>query len=206
MPSWRRGLFGAVTWSLALAPGGPIPADRPAIVIAAAGSPVWLDPQRALFFDAPSILLVVRNEHTEPVNYHLRIWIFDDRSHLKGTVGYCTEHLLDRATRARVFVPLDMRGVTLRDRAVVSVVRAASARRSWRLQQTDSEQLAAAEAAATGLRAQLSFERSDMAVEWQCPPEPVAQPRMPAQIWRADLPVALTFRAGPHVRGGSGER
>jgi hypothetical protein len=164
MSSWRLGLFWTVAWTLVLAPGDLISADRPAIVIAAVGSPVWLDPQRALLFDSPGISLMVRNEHSEPVNYALRIWIFDDRARLRGTVDYCTGEVLDRSTRGRVFVPLDIRGVSLRDHAVVAVVGAASARRSWRLQQTDSDQLAGAEAAAKALRGQLSFERSDVAV------------------------------------------
>lgn len=169
MASWRLGLFCTVAWTLVLAPSDLISADRSAIVIAAAGSPVWLDPQRAILFDSPGISLMVRNEHSESVSYAIRIWIFDDRSRLRGTVEHCTREVLERSTRGRVFVPLDIRGVTLRDHAVVAVVGAASARRSWRLQQTESDQLAAALAAAKGLPGHLAFERNDVGVEWQCP-------------------------------------
>ena len=169
MASWRLGLFCTVAWTLVLAPSDLISADRSAIVIATAGSPVWLDPQRAILFDSPGISLMVRNEHSESVNYTLRIWIFDDRSRLRGTLEHCTREVLDRSTRGLVFVPLDIRGVTLRDHAVVAVVGAASARRSWRLRQTESDQLAAALAAAKGLPGHLSFERNDVGVEWQCP-------------------------------------
>ena len=169
MAFWRIGLICTVAWTFVLAPGGLISADRDAIVITPVGSPVWLDPLRALLFDSPGVLVMVRNEHNEPVTYALRIWIFDDRWQLRGTVDHCVQDVLDRSTRGRVFVSLDsIRGVTLRDHAVVAVVGAASPRRSWRLQQTDREQLAAALAAAKDLPGRLSFERSDPGIEWQC--------------------------------------
>jgi hypothetical protein len=169
MVSWRTGLLCTVVWTVVFSPGDLMSADRAAIVIAPVGSPLWLDPQRAFLFDSPGISLMVRNEHSEPVSYALRIWIFDDEARLRGTVDYCTREVIDRSTRGRVFVPLDIRGVTLRDRAVVAVVAAASAHRSWRLQQSDSDQLAAALSAAKGLQGRLAFDREDVAVDWHCP-------------------------------------
>lgn len=169
MVSWRIGLLCTLVWTVAFSTGDSRSADRAAIVIAPDGSPLWLDPQRAFLFDSPGVSVVIRNEHSEPVSYALRIWLFDDETRLKGTVDYCTREVMDRATRGRVFVPLDIRGVTLRDRAVVAVVAAASARRSWRLQQTDGDQLAAALSAAKGLQGRLAFEREDVSADWQCP-------------------------------------
>ena len=166
---FRIGLLFTIVWTVALSPGDLMSADRAAIVIAPAGSPLWLDPQRAFLFDSPGVSLMIRNEHSEAVSYALRIWIFDDAARLRGTVDYCTREVMDRSTRGRVFVPLDIRGVTLRDRAVVAVVAAASPRRSWRLQQTDGDQLVAALSAAKGLQGRLAFEREDAQVDWQCP-------------------------------------
>ena len=65
-------------------------ADRPARVITPEGSPIWLDPQRTLVFDAPSLTVMLRNEHSQPVNYSLRLWVFDESMHLKGTQDFCT--------------------------------------------------------------------------------------------------------------------
>jgi hypothetical protein len=59
-------------------------ADRPARVITPEDQPIWLDPQRTLVFDAPSLTVMQRNEDSQPVNYALRIWVFNESTHLKG--------------------------------------------------------------------------------------------------------------------------
>jgi hypothetical protein len=174
MPWWQRFARGCLAgWILVLAHGVALEsADRPALVITPEGSPIWLDPQRAVLFDTPAIALMVRNEHGDPVNYALRLWIFDERSRLKGTLDYCTRDVLDRHTRGRILIPLEIQGVTIRDRAVVTVMSASSARDAWRLQQSDTEQFGAALSVSKDLRADLSVVRFDAGPgEWSCPCE-----------------------------------
>ena len=145
-------------------------ADKPATVITPDGSPVWLDSQRSFFFDAPSLWVAWRNELRESVNYALRIWIFDERSQLKGTLDYCGDDILGSHTRGRTLIPVDIPGVTLRDRAVVAVVAAAADKVAWRLRETGSEQIDAALIASKGSPARLSFERDDKySGSWNCP-------------------------------------
>jgi len=145
-------------------------ADRSAIVITPAGSPVWLDPQRSLFFDTPSVWVMWRNEHTEAINYAVRIWVFDERSRLKGTLDHCTYDRLESHTRGRTLIPLDIPGVTLRHRVVVTISSAASGRFVWRLRETESEQLDAALAAFRGSPRPLSLERTGSSpIAWTCP-------------------------------------
>src|SRR5262245_35519882 len=113
MDERRRGSAGYVAWCALLIVCGAIliAPDRPAIVMNPEGSPVWLDSQRSIFFDSPAVAVMVRNEHDESVNYALRIWIFDERSRLKGTQDFCTFDALGSHTRGRVLIPLDFRGV-----------------------------------------------------------------------------------------------
>ena len=111
---------------LALA-GGVTAADRDARAVTPRGSPVWLDPLRALLFDSPSVLVILENQHSQPVSTALRVWIFDPDLRLKASVDYCAIEQLDRRTRGSVLVPLEVSGITLRDRAVVTVARAGSA-------------------------------------------------------------------------------
>ena len=145
-------------------------ADRPAIVITPQGSPVWLDSQRSFLFDTPSVWVGWRNDLSQSVHYALRVWIFDERSQLKGTLDYCDDGTLGSQTRGRTLIPLDIPGVTLRDRAVVAVVSAATDRVAWRLRETDSEQLDAALIASKGSAARLSFARDDKrSGPWTCP-------------------------------------
>jgi hypothetical protein len=119
-------------------------ADRPAYVITPVGSPLWLDPSRAVLFDSPAVSVSVENRHTGPVSFTLRIWIFDSQDRLRGAMDYCVAQTLDRGTRGVFFLPLDIRGVTARDRGVVTVVAAASAEAAWRVEQSTAEQLSAA--------------------------------------------------------------
>ena len=67
---WRR--YPAIRWTVWLtlfACGVALfAADRPARVINPEGSPIWLDPQRTLVFDAPSLTVMQRNEDSQPVN------------------------------------------------------------------------------------------------------------------------------------------
>jgi hypothetical protein len=153
----------------------PTAADRDADVITPDGSPIWLDPLRALFFDSPGVLVMVQNRHSQPVASALRIWIVDARFRLKASVDYCAIEQLGRNTRGSVFVPLEVPGITLRDRVVVTVAAAGSGRAVWRTRQGDADQLAAVRAAAQGWAARLSFERDDNAQDaWSCPCEPPA--------------------------------
>lgn len=131
---------------------------------------MWLDPFRAVFFDTPTIWASVENHHSAPVSYALRIWIFDASSRLKGTADFCSGDTLDRSMRTRVIIPLDVRGVTMRDRAVVTVVAAGSQRAVWTLRESDADQLAAARSASQGSSGRLSLDRRDPgAVAWSCP-------------------------------------
>jgi hypothetical protein len=152
---------------------GPVAADRDARVITPRGSPVWLDPLRALLFDSPGVLVMLENHHSQPVASALRVWIFDADLRLKATVDYCAIDLLDRRRRGSVFVPLGIPGITLRDRAVVIVAAAGSGPTTWRIRESDAEQLLAARAAARGSGAQLTFEREDGGSgAWECPCAP----------------------------------
>ena len=152
---------------------GPIAADRDARAITPSGSPVWLDPWRALLFDNPAVVVMLENRHTAPITATLRIWLFDSGLRLRGSVDYCTQQVLDRHTRGTVFVPLDIPGVTLQDRAVVTVAAVGSGRTVWRLRQSEAGQLAAARAAAEGSTPHLDVTREeDGPGTWECPCDP----------------------------------
>jgi hypothetical protein len=129
-----------------LAAGVADAADRPAYVIVPTGSPVWLDQGSAILFDSPALSVSVENRHTRPVTFTLRIWIFDQNDRLRGVMDYCVAEPLDRAMRGRFFVPLDIRGITARDRGVVTIAAAASSAESWRLDDPAADQLTAARA------------------------------------------------------------
>ena len=147
-----------------------VAADRPAYVITPEGSPVWLDPQRTLVFDAPLVMVMLRNEHSQPVNYALRLWVFDEYSHLKGTQDFCTYDTMGGHSRGRIGVPIAIAGVTLRDRTVVSVTAAGSGRASWSLLEDAGTQLEAALAATRGSAARLTLRRNAVRPgEWKCP-------------------------------------
>jgi hypothetical protein len=154
----------------------PTAADRDADVITPGGSPIWLDPLRALFFDSPGVLVMVQNRHSQPVASALRVWIFDPDLRLKASIDYCASEQLDRRTRGSVFVPLEVSGISLRDRAVITVAGARSAGTdgtTWRIRESDVEQLAAARAAAQGWGGQLTLDREDGgSVAWECPCQP----------------------------------
>jgi hypothetical protein len=199
----RRLIFLAIGSSVLLIAGSLVfgMADRPAIVITPEGSPVWLDPQRSLFFDTPSVWVMWRNEYGEAINYAVRIWVFDERSRLKGTLDYCTYDQLGSHTRGRTLIPLGIPGVTLRDRAVVTISSAASGRLVWRLRETESEQLDAALAAFRGSARPLSLERKESgATEWTCPCDctviETACDRRCASTGRGASACTRTFDAG----------
>jgi hypothetical protein len=167
----RRFAALAAIWCVPLLACGAalLAADRPARVITPQGSPVWLDPQRTLLFDSPAVLVMRRNEFTAPVNYALRIWVVDEHSDVKGTLDYCTYDVIGRDTRGQILIPLEIPGVTLRDRAVVAVSAAASERVSWTLRETDRQQLDAVLATAQGSAGPLTFQRQDTAPGgWSC--------------------------------------
>ena len=178
-----------------------VAADRPAIVINPEGSPVWLDSQRSIFFDSPAVAVMIHNEHSEPVNYALRIWIFDERSRLKGTQDYCTFDVLGSHTRGRILIPLDFRGVTMRDRAVVAVTAVKSGRIAWTLRQAEADQLSEALAASKGSPGRLTADRAETATTtWTCPCECAAIEalcnRSCAETGRAGSSCTRTFDAG----------
>ena len=153
--------------------GGLVAADRDARVITPSGSPIWLDPWRALLFDSPAVVVMLENRHSAPVTSALRLWMFDAALRLKGSVDYCTIEVLERNTRGHVFVPLDIADVSVRDRAVVTVAAVASGHSVWRLRESEAAQLAAARVAANGSPAHLAFEREDgLRDAWNCPCDP----------------------------------
>jgi hypothetical protein len=147
--------------------------DRDARVITPDGSPVWLDPTRAILFDTPTLAIGARNRHSALVTFALRVWVFDSSSKLVGMLDYCAGDALDRDMRGRVLIPVDIRGVTLRDHAVVTVAAASAEGVSWTLHQTAADQLEAARAAARGASGRLTFDRRDRdrAGAWTCPCE-----------------------------------
>jgi hypothetical protein len=174
---WRR--YSATRWTAALTllacSVALFAADRPARVITPEGSPIWLDPQRTLVFDAPSLAVMLRNEHSQPVNYALRLWVFDESTHLKGTQDFCSYDALGGHSRVRLVVPIAIAGVTLRDRTVVSVTAAGSGQISWSLREDERAQLDAARAAARGVTARLTFGREAAGPGgWNCPCDCVA--------------------------------
>jgi hypothetical protein len=169
---WRR--YPATRWTAALTllacSIGLFAADRPARVITPEGSPIWLDPQRTLVFDTPSLMVMLRNEQSEPVNYALRLWVFDESTQLKGTQDFCSYDALGGHSRASIFVPIAIAGVTLRDRTVVSVTTAASGRSRWSLREDARAQLEAAAVTIRGSTAHLTFDREAAKPgEWNCP-------------------------------------
>jgi hypothetical protein len=169
---WRR--YPAPRWTAAFtlfACGvALVAADRPARVITPEGSPIWLDPQRTLVFDSPSLMVMLRNEHSQPVNYALRLWVFDESTRLKGTQDFCTYDAMGGHTRGWIVVPITITGATLRDRTVVSVTAAASAQSSWSLREDAGAQLEAALAASRGSTARLTFQREAARPGgWNCP-------------------------------------
>ena len=139
-------------------------ADRDAKVITPENSPVELDPFNAFLFDTPLLTVSVRNKGNSPVTYALRVWIFEADGDLKGTLGYCVSDELGGGMRWRVNIPIDIKGVTLRDRAVVAVVRAGSGKSTWTLSESDADQL---ERSGSGLR--FDKQESRDAVPWTCP-------------------------------------
>jgi hypothetical protein len=147
-------------------------------VITPRGSPVWLDPLRALLFDSPGVLVILENQHSQPVSSALRVWIFHPDLRLKASIDYCAIEQLDRRTRGSVFVPLEVSSITLRDRVVITVAGAGTtgmAGATWRIRESEAEQLAAARAAAQGWGGQLTLDREDgRSVAWECPCEPAA--------------------------------
>jgi hypothetical protein len=148
---------------------GPIAADRDARVITPSGSPVLLDPLRALLFDSPGVAVMLENRHSAPIASALRIWIFDADLRLRGSAEYCTVQAIDRNTRGQVFVPLELAGITVRDHAVVTVSAAGSERSVWRMREGEAEQLDAARSAARGGAAHLGLVRDDdRPGEWEC--------------------------------------
>ena len=149
---------------------GPVAADRDARVITPSGSPVWLDPLQALLFDSPGVAVMITNQHSAPVAVALRIWIFTADLRLRGSADYCTTEVTDRNTRGPVFLPLEIAGITVRDRAVVTVSAAGSRQSVWRLREDDAEQLRAARSAARADKARLALVREDGGPGgWECP-------------------------------------
>jgi hypothetical protein len=145
-------------------------ADRPARVITPEGSPIWLDPQQTLVFDTPSLLVMLRNEHSQPVNYALRLWVFDESAQLKGTQDFCTYDAMGGHSRGRILVPIAIAGVTLRDTTVVSVTAAVSGQVSWSLRENARAQLEAAHAAIRSSPGRLTFQREAARTGgWNCP-------------------------------------
>ena len=169
---WRR--YPAIRWTVWLtlfACGVALfAADRPARVINPEGSPIWLDPQRTLVFDAPSLTVMQRNEDSQPVNYTLRIWVLDESSRLKGTQDFCTFDAMGGHSRGRVVVPIAIGGVTLRDSTVVAVTAAASGQARWSLREDSAAQLEAALSASRGSSGRLTFQREPAVPGgWNCP-------------------------------------
>ena len=146
-------------------------ADRDAKVITPENSPVELDPFKAFLFDTPLLTVSVRNKGNSPVMYALRVWIFEADGDLKGTLDYCVGDELGGGMRWRVNIPIDIKGVTLRDRAVVAVIRAGSGKSTWTLSESDADQLESARRAANGSGSGLRFDRQESrdAVPWTCP-------------------------------------
>jgi hypothetical protein len=161
----------AVIVALLLAAASVLAADRPARVVTPSGSPIELDPFRSVLFDSPLLSVGVRNLHSGNVSYALRVWIFQADGTLRGTLDYCAGDQLDRAMRGRVNIPLEIRGVTMRDRPVVTVLRAGSGRATWTLSESPADQLEAARRAAGGSSVTLTLRREDSrdAQLWSCP-------------------------------------
>jgi hypothetical protein len=136
-------------------------ADRTARTITPEGSPLWIDPFRATLFDTPALSVSVTNQHAAPLQFTLRIWVFDQSERLRGTMLYCVNTPLDRSMRGVFYVPLDIRGVTPRDRGVVTVESVVGDRILWTLQEPPEEQVEAARAEVRGFSGRLSFARHD---------------------------------------------
>jgi hypothetical protein len=71
--------------------------------------------------------------------------------------------------RTRVNFPLEIRGVTARDRAVVTVIRARSGSMAWIVRESEADQVAAARSAANGSSVRLTLDRESSPGQWSCP-------------------------------------
>jgi hypothetical protein len=136
-------------------------ADRTAGVITPDGSPLYIDPWRATLFDTPALTVSITNRHSDPVAFTLRVWVFDQSNQLRGTMTWCVSTPVDRSMRGVFNIPLEIRGVTARDRGVVTVESAVGGRVRWALRETPEEQLAAALDDVRGSGGRLSMERLD---------------------------------------------
>lgn len=155
----RGRLIGAVLALIVLPQARAAAADRPAYVIQPDGSPLRLDPSRATLFDTPALSVSVENRGTVPITFTLRIWIVDQQSRLKGAMDFCVAEPLDRSSRGIYFIPLSVKGVTARDRGVVTVSAAISEKESWSLRESDDAQIEAARAEADRLAPTLTLAR-----------------------------------------------
>jgi hypothetical protein len=167
----RRSLVRAGTVLLWLAVSPLRAADRDAETITPGNSPVSFDEGRAFLFDTPSISVSVRNTHTAPLLFTLGVWLFTERGELRGVASYCEPQALDRGMRGRFLIPIEVRDVTLRDHAVVTVASAVSGATSWTLHESADEQLEAARAASRGAFARLVLDRHEAteAIALACP-------------------------------------
>ena len=148
----------AITTILALTASA---ADRTAGVITPDGSPLYIDPWRATLFDTPALSVSITNRHSTPVVFTLRVWVFDQSDQLRGTTTWCMSTPVDPSMRGVFYIPLEIRGVTARDRGVVTVESAAAERVRWALHEGPEEQLAAALDDVRGSGGRLSMERLD---------------------------------------------
>jgi len=108
-------------------------AERHALTLEPAGMPVRLE--NATFFDDGRVLAWVwRNSRQEPLYPRLRVFVFDERGRLAGSLQRCTASPLQPGTRAQVRVELEIEGVTSRHRFVALVEEARSAATVWRVE------------------------------------------------------------------------
>jgi hypothetical protein len=137
--AWRRPVSALSLACVMLATHGAAERlqDRPAYEINPQGAPVWLD-EPIFFENGPMLSVSVRNRENDTAFVTLGVYAFDADGRLRATSTLCLGDPLGGTSRRRVNRPLEFRGVTTRDRVVVTVLRVVTERGVWALRGSDN--------------------------------------------------------------------
>jgi hypothetical protein len=133
--------------------------DRPAYEITPRGAPVWLDDP--IFFESgPMLSVSVRNRESEAAFVTLGVYAFDTDGRLRATSTLCLGDPIGGTSRARINRPLEFRGVTTRQRVVVTVLEVVTEHARWTLRQPEPVLLDVARRRANGYGVGLAMNRT----------------------------------------------
>jgi hypothetical protein len=133
-------LLAVTAFVLAVASTAPMSAspEREAVVVLPQGIPVRIE-DATFFEDGALMVVMVRNSGLEPVRVSMRVIVFDERLRLKGGAAYCVGELVQPGTRLPVTFPLEVKAVSTRDRYVVLIDEARTARRVYQVHEPLAE-------------------------------------------------------------------